>query len=67
MGAFNVAARLRADTSTSPAWPAFQASGLLAGVVLWVLLLVKPGWGLPLVWNVLIPLTPALLVIAPGG
>jgi hypothetical protein len=37
-----------------------------AGMFIWVALIVKPNLGLHLLWNVLIPVAPALLVVAPG-
>jgi hypothetical protein len=37
-----------------------------AGMFIWGALIAKPQLGLHLLWNVLIPLAPALLVLAPG-
>ena len=38
----------------------------MAGMFVWGALIFKPELGLHLLWNVLIPLAPALLVLAPG-
>jgi len=47
-------------------WRIVQYLGLAGGVVLVGLLMFKPSLGLDLLWNGLIPLAPALIVIAPG-
>lgn len=48
------------------AWRFVQYLGLVAGFVLVGLLLFLPALGLDLLWNGLIPLAPALIVVAPG-
>ncbi len=55
-------------------WPARRATWRLVQVAVWaiglailVLLFVAPTIGLHAFWDVLIPVAPALLVIAPGG
>ncbi len=48
------------------AWRLVQILLLLLGVALCVTLFVAPGLGLDALWNVLIPVAPALLVVAPG-
>jgi hypothetical protein len=48
------------------AWRFVQLLIWGAGVFTWVALIVKPDLGLHLLWNVLIPVAPALLVVAPG-
>lgn len=47
-------------------WPLVQYALLCAGMALVATLLFKPALGLNLLWNGLIPLAPAILVIAPG-
>lgn len=47
-------------------WRVFQAAIWAVGMFIWGALIWKPELGLHLLWNVLIPLAPALLVIAPG-
>jgi hypothetical protein len=47
-------------------WHRVQWLLLGAGMVLVLLLFLRPGLGLDLLWNGLIPLAPALLVVAPG-
>lgn len=47
-------------------WQIAQYAVLLLGVALLATLLLRPGLGLNLMWNGLIPLAPALLVIVPG-
>jgi hypothetical protein len=47
-------------------WSAAQYIVLLAGAVLVALLLFKPEIGLLIMWNMLIPVAPALIVVAPG-
>ena len=47
-------------------WHRVQAVLLVAGVVLEGTLIVRPEIGVIILWNVLIPVAPALLVIAPG-
>lgn len=47
-------------------WFSAQYIVLLAGVALVVVLLLQPAAGLLIMWNVLIPIAPALIVIAPG-
>ncbi len=49
-----------------PIWVALQAAMLLVGVVLVGLLLFWPAAGIALMWNLLIPVAPALVTIAPG-
>jgi len=48
-----------------PVWKAAQTASLIAAVTVVVLLLVSPEWGLFITWFVLIPLVPALLLVAP--
>src|SRR6185436_16477253 len=47
-------------------WVTLQATMLLVGVVLVALLLFWPAVGIALMWNLLIPVAPALVTIAPG-
>lgn len=47
-------------------WRVVQVVIWAAGMFIWAALLLKPDLGLHLLWNVLIPIAPALLVLAPG-
>ena len=47
-------------------WHWVQGLVWAAGMFIWVALIVRPALGLHLLWNVLIPIAPALLVLAPG-
>lgn len=47
-------------------WRVLQAVFFLVGLTILVCLFAAPSLGLHLLWNVLIPVAPALLVIAPG-
>jgi len=47
-------------------WSLAQVLIWAAGMLIWCALLLKPKLGLHLLWNVLIPVVPALLVLAPG-
>ncbi len=47
-------------------WQTAQYTVLFAGVALVAALLFQPEVGLLILWNVLIPIAPALIVIAPG-
>jgi hypothetical protein len=47
-------------------WKFLQIIFWLAGIVLWICMFIKPALGVILFWNVLIPIAPALLVIATG-
>jgi len=47
-------------------WTILQAALLLVGMALVGLLLFWPAVGLPLFWSIVIPVAPALVVIAPG-
>lgn len=47
-------------------WRLAQYAALLGGVALIVTLLLRPVLGLDILWNGLIPLAPALIVVAPG-
>ncbi len=49
-----------------PAWRLAQALVLLAGLGILAALWLRPALGLDLLWNVLIPVAPALLLLAPG-
>ena len=49
-----------------PIWRWAQVLVWGAGMFIWVALLWKPRLGLHLLWNVLIPIAPALFVVAPG-
>jgi hypothetical protein len=61
------AASDRQPAVPSPArWRTTQYAVLLLGVALLATLLLQPELGLNLMWNGLIPLAPALLVIVPG-
>jgi hypothetical protein len=48
------------------AWRIAQTALLLAGMLLLGMLLFRPVIGLLIMWNMLIPAAPALLVVAPG-
>jgi hypothetical protein len=52
--------------STRTLWHWAQGLVWAAGMAIWVALIVWPRLGLHLLWNVLIPVAPALLVLAPG-
>ena len=47
-------------------WRLAQVLIWAAGMFIWAALLWKPRLGLHLLWNVLIPIAPALFVVAPG-
>ena len=47
-------------------WRVVQVLAWAAGMFTWGALTVKPALGLHLLWNVLIPVAPALFVVAPG-
>ncbi|MCP4170115.1 MAG: hypothetical protein GY758_04995 [Fuerstiella sp.] len=47
-------------------WHLVQVLTCAAGMFIWGALFLRPALGLHLLWNVLIPVAPALLVIAPG-
>src|SRR5690349_1910909 len=47
-------------------WQFAQVMALAAGIFIWGALILKPTLGLHLLWNVLIPIAPALFVLAPG-
>ena len=47
-------------------WRLAQVLSWAAGMFIWAALLWKPELGLHLLWNVLIPIAPALMVLAPG-
>lgn len=47
-------------------WRVFQVVIWAAGMGVWLALIVRPELGLHLLWNVLIPVAPALFVVAPG-
>jgi hypothetical protein len=47
-------------------WVGLQAAMFVTGIVLVWLLLFRPAIGLALMWNLLIPVAPALVTMAPG-
>ncbi len=47
-------------------WPTAQYIVLFAGALLVAALLFRPAVGLLIMWNILIPIAPALIVVAPG-
>jgi len=47
-------------------WQAAQLVSVAVALGIVVLLVVRPEWGLFATWNVLIPVVPALLLVAPG-
>lgn len=49
----------------SPVWKVGQTVSVVAAVAVVILLIVSPEWGLYVTWSVLIPLVPALLLVAP--
>jgi hypothetical protein len=51
---------------TRTLWHWAQVLAWAAGMFIWGALIFKPQLGLHLLWNVLIPVAPALLVLAPG-
>jgi hypothetical protein len=55
-----------ASTAAIASWKIIQAIFWLAGIILWLCLLIKPALGVTLFWNVVIPIAPALLVLATG-
>ena len=56
----------RRNTSIPTLWHWAQVLAWAGGMAIWVALIVWPPLGLHLLWNVLIPVAPALLVLAPG-
>ena len=54
------------DPKHRPIWLTLQAVMLLVGVALVGLLIFWPALGIALMWNLLIPVAPALVTIAPG-
>lgn len=58
--------RMPPACASLPLWRLAQGVMLLAGVALVGVLLGFPSVGLDLFWNALIPLAPALIVVAPG-
>ena len=54
------------DPKHRPIWLTLQAIMLLVGVALVSLLIFWPALGIALMWNLLIPVAPALVTIAPG-
>jgi len=54
------------DPKHRPIWLTLQAIMLLVGVALVGLLIFWPALGIALMWNLLIPVAPALVTIAPG-
>lgn len=54
------------STGQAVSWRALQTVFFAAGVVILAALFLEPDLGLHLLWDVLIPVAPALLVIAPG-
>lgn len=53
-------------TSERTIWRLAQVLAWAAGMFIWAALFWTPQLGLHLLWNVLIPVAPALLVLAPG-
>lgn len=47
-------------------WPTAQGIIVAGAAVLWLCLLLKPAVGLAILWNVLIPVAPLLMVVAAG-
>jgi hypothetical protein len=47
-------------------WRSLQVLIWAMGMLIWGALIFKPSLGLHLLWNVLIPVAPALMVLAPG-
>lgn len=61
------AGRLRAVHPASRGfWRIVQYLGLLGGMGLFVTLLFMPALGLHILWNILIPVAPVLVAVAPG-
>lgn len=58
--------RLNAPNRSLPVWRIVQVIAWLAGIGMVFSLIFFPALGLLLVWNILIPVAPALLVIATG-
>ncbi|MDP6466668.1 MAG: hypothetical protein QF918_02955 [Pirellulaceae bacterium] len=56
----------RMSKGTQLFWRLTQGLVWAVGMFVWGALIVEPPFGLHLLWNVLIPVTPALLVLAPG-
>ncbi|MCC6465769.1 MAG: hypothetical protein IT463_10555 [Planctomycetes bacterium] len=56
----------KTDPAVHPAWQAAQWAVLGVGVFIVVMLAFVPALGLHLLWNVLIPVAPLLLALAPG-
>ncbi|MCC7439930.1 MAG: hypothetical protein IT211_15700 [Armatimonadetes bacterium] len=52
-------------TTVAPGWRALQYFAVAAAVALIVILLISPTVGLFIAWNVLIPLVPVMLLVAP--
>ena len=55
-----------ATTRRHAVWLCGQLLTWAAGIFIWGALIFNPDLGLHLLWNVLIPVAPALLVLAPG-
>jgi hypothetical protein len=47
-------------------WHTIQGIVLVAAVFLVGLLIIRPAFGIAIMWNILIPIAPALIVVAPG-
>jgi Fe-S-cluster-containing hydrogenase component 2 len=63
----NTGSRLKFQDSASVNWwTVAQYIVLLAGMALVAALLLKPKIGLLIMWNMLIPIAPVLIVVAPG-
>ncbi len=58
--------RQRKASPVKSAWTVVQIAVFAIGVLILAMLLVQPKLGLFLLWDVLIPIAPLLLVIAPG-
>jgi Fe-S-cluster-containing hydrogenase component 2 len=54
------------DSGASPYWRAVQDALLLAGVLLVWLLLFRPAIGIPIMWNIILPVLPAFFVLSTG-
>ncbi|MEX2187394.1 MAG: hypothetical protein WD875_11385 [Pirellulales bacterium] len=66
MDAANIAPMRNVSSRGPTIWRLAQWLAWVAGMFIWGTLIFKPEIGLHLLWNVLVPLVPALLVLAPG-
>lgn len=64
--ASSAAAHPRPFAPTQFQWRLIQGVLLAGGAILVAALLLTPAWGLAVLWNILIPVAPLLVTVAPG-